>query len=181
VALTTEGLPYLDRSRDALGLINSYLGVGASSKLFQEVREKQGLAYSVFTSNYSLIDSGLFAVIAGTQDKYVEKLLKTVLKELSALQAGMSEKMLEEIKHKTTGLFVLRSESSESRMVQLGVSALRQGRPKTMKDVIDGINSVDAETVRDLGFKIFQKDRLGLTTLGLSKETERKVEGLFSP
>jgi predicted Zn-dependent peptidase len=181
VALTTEGLPYLDRGRDALGIINSYLGVGASSKLFQEVREKQGLVYSVFTSNYSLTDSGLFAVIAGTQDKYVEKLLKTVLKELSALQAGMPEKMLEEIKHKTTGLFVLRSESSESRMTQLGVSALRQGRPKTMKAVIDGINSVDAETVRDLGFKTFQKDRLGLTTLGLSKETERKVEGLFSP
>lgn len=179
VALTAEGLPYRDRSRDALGIINSYLGVGASSKLFQEVREKQGLVYSIFTSNYSLSDSGLFAVLAGTQDKYVEKLLRTVQKELFDLQAGLPEKTLKEIKHKTTGLFVLRSESSESRMTQLGVSALRQGRPKTMKDVIDGINSVGGDTVRELALRIFQKERLGLTTLGLSKETERKVAALF--
>ena len=179
LALATEGIPYGDRRRDALGLINSYLGVGASSKLFQEVREKQGLVYSIFTSNYMLKDSGLFTVIAGTQDAYVEKLLRTVQKELSNLQDGLSEKTLQEVKHKTTGLFVLRSESSESRMTQIGVSALRQGRPRTMKEVVDAIDSVDGDTVNDLASRMFQKDRLGLTTLGLSKETEKKVDALF--
>jgi predicted Zn-dependent peptidase len=153
--------------------------VGASSKLFQDVREKHGLVYSIFSTNYSLGDTGIFAILAGTQDAYVEKLLKIELRELSKLRKGLTKIELEKIKHKTTGLFVLRSESSESRMMRLGVSTLRQGRPKTMNETIKGINSVRPEDIKELAEDIFTIDRLGLTTLGLSVKTAKKIDSLF--
>jgi predicted Zn-dependent peptidase len=179
VALTTEGVSYNDSRRDALNLINSYLGVGASSKLFQEVREKHGLVYSIFSTNYSLGDAGVFAILAGTQDRYVEKVLKIELKELKKLRKVPTNDELEKIKHKTTGLFVLHSESSESRMTQLGVSTLRQGKPKTMNETIKGINAVKAEDIKELAEDIFSIDQLGLTTLGLSEKTAQKIDSLF--
>lgn len=179
VALTSKGLAYGDTNRDALNLISSYLGVGASSKLFQEIREKYGLVYSIFSTVYSLNDAGVFAILAGTQDQYVEKILKIELKELDVLKKDLSERILQKIKHKTIGLFVLRSESSESRMMQLGVSTLRQGKPKTLEEIIDNINSVELESMKELAGDLFVVDRLGLTTLGLSESTVKKVDALF--
>jgi len=179
VALTSKGLAYGDPNRDALNLISSYLGVGASSKLFQEIREKYGLVYSIFSTVYSLNDAGIFAILAGTQDQYVEKILKIELKELGVLNKDLSERTLQKIKHKTTGLFVLRSESSESRMMQLGVLTLRQGKPKTLEETIDSINSVELESMKELAGDFFAVDRLGLTTLGLSESTVKKVDALF--
>jgi predicted Zn-dependent peptidase len=179
LALTSKGLAYNDPQRDALNLISSYLGVGASSKLFQEIREKYGLVYSIFSTGYSLSDAGVFAILAGTQDKYVEKILKIELRELIALSGDLSERVLQKIKHKTTGLFVLSSESSESRMMQLGVSSLRQGKPKTLEEAINGINSVKLGSIKELAEDIFAIDRLGLTTLGLSKSTVKKLDNLF--
>ncbi len=179
VAVTIEGISYRDEQRAALQLISSYLGVGASSKLFQEVREKRGLVYSVFSSNYSLHDSGLFTIIAGTQNKFVEKLIKIELKELTNMKDGLSTNKLEKIKHKTVGLAVLRSESLESRMFQLGVSTLRRGTPKTLTESIEGLNAVDKESIKEFAERSFSKDSLSLTTLGLLKETKKKVDDLF--
>jgi predicted Zn-dependent peptidase len=179
IALTSKGLAYADPQRDALNLISSYLGVGASSKLFQEIREKYGLVYSIFSTGFSMNDAGIFAILAGTQDQYVEKILRIELRELRALKGNMSERTLQKIKHKTTGLFVLRSESSESRMMQLGVSTLRQEKPKTLEEAIDGINSVELDSMKELADDIFAIDHLGLTTLGLSESTVKKVDALF--
>jgi predicted Zn-dependent peptidase len=179
VALTSEGTPYNDDRRDALQLISSYLGVGASSKLFQEVREKRGLVYSIFSTNYSLQDAGLFTILAGTQDKFVVKLLEVELGELKKMKWGLSTNKLERVKHKTIGLTVLRSESSESRMLQLGASMLRRGKPKTLSEAIEGLANVSVESVKKLAEDNFDVGSLSLTTLGLSKETRKKVDGLF--
>jgi len=179
VALTTQGTAYGDENRDALQLISSYLGVGASSKLFQEVREKRGLVYSIFSTNYSLGDAGLFTILAGTQDQFVEKLLKVEVTELSTISKELTHSKLERIKHKTVGLSVLRSESSESRMIQLGVSTLRRGSPKTLTEAIDGVRGVAREAVIKCAEDRFLREDLSLTTLGLSNETKKRVEEFF--
>lgn len=179
VALTSQGTAYGDEERNALQLISSYLGVGASSKLFQEVREKRGLVYSVFSTNYSLGDAGLFTILAATQDKFVEKLLKVELAELAKLAKGLTKSKLERVKHKTVGLSVLRSESSESRMIQLGVSTLRRGSPKTLTEAIEGLRGVSGESIVECAEGRFNGDELSLTTLGLSGETRKRVEALF--
>jgi len=124
-------------------------------------------------------DAGVFAILAGTQDQYVEKILRIELRELEAMKRNLSELTLQKVKHKTTGLFVLHSESSESRMIQLGVSTLRQGKPKSLQEAIDGINSVGLDSMKDLTEDIFYIDSLGLTTLGLSESTVKKVNALF--
>jgi predicted Zn-dependent peptidase len=180
VALTAKGTSYDDPERDALQLISSYLGLGASSKLFQEVREKRGLVYSIMSMSYSLQDSGLFTILAGTQDKYVEELLRIELRELAQLKKGMSSSRLGKIKHKTVGFSVLRSESSESRMIQLGASTLRRGEPKTLTEAIEGINAVEPDAIKKYAEEHFSTDELSLTTLGLSEETAKKVDDLFS-
>jgi predicted Zn-dependent peptidase len=179
VALSAKGTAYGDQERDAVQLTSFYLGVGASSKLFQEVREKRGLVYSIFSANYSLQDSGLFTILAGTQDKYVERLLKIELDELAKLKRSFSVNHLDEIKHKTIGFSVLRSESPESRMIQLGVSTLRRGEPRTLSEVIEGLNAVKSGAIRKYADEWFSSDELSLTTLGLSEDTARKVEKLF--
>ncbi len=180
VALTAKGTAYDDPERDALQLISSYLGLGASSKLFQEVREKRGLVYSIMSMSYSLQDSGLFTILAGTQDKYVEELLRIELSELAHLKKGLSSARLEKIKHKTVGFSVLRSESSESRMIQLGISTLRRGEPKTLTEVIYGLNAVESNVVKKYVEEHFSPDELSLTTLGLSEETAKRVDRLLS-
>ena len=179
VALTAKGTAYRDEERDALQLISSHLGVGASSKLFQEVREKRGLVYSIFSTNYSLGDAGLFTILAGTQDRFVEKLLKIELEELANLGRGLTPSKLEKVKHKTVGLSVLRSESSESRMIQLGVSTLRRGSPKTLAEAINGLRCVARESIVKCAEDKFPREELSLTTLGISKETTKRVEELF--
>jgi len=179
VALTSNGTSYNDPDRDALQLISSYLGVGASSKLFQEVREKRGLVYSIFSTNYSLEDAGLFTILAGTRDEYVEKMLKIELQELAKLGKGLSGGRLEKIKHKTVGFSVLRSESAESRMVQLGVSTLRRGEPKTLAEAIEGLSAVKVDSIKKYAEEQLRGDALSLTTLGLSEATAKKVDALF--
>jgi predicted Zn-dependent peptidase len=64
-------------------------------------------------------------------------------------------------------------------MMQLGVSTLRQGRPKTMNETIEGINAVKPEDIKELAEDLFTIDRLGLTTLGLSDTTAKKIDSLF--
>ena len=174
LAVSTEGLSYNNSMRDALSLINIYLGVGASSKLFQEVREKQGLVYSLYSTIYSLEDAGLFMVFAGTHDKNVENVLTIILREIKNVGENINDKVLEEIKHKSIGIITLMSENPESRMIQLGVSTLRSGKPKTVQETIDRINSVRTEDVSKVSERLLSKD-LSITTLGLSKKIERKI------
>ncbi len=176
VAITSEGLPQPDPDRYALGILNTYLGVGASSKLFQEVREKRGLVYSIFSNVYSLSDGGLLNIVAGTLDRNVEKLLETVTTELKETQKELDISRTEDVKHKTIGMMTLRSENTEARMMQLGVSAVRDGKPKTFSEVIEGINRVDGGQVEELAERLLSQDKFALTTLGLSEETQKRLE-----
>ena len=149
VAVTSEGTSFKDNQRDALQIISSYLGMGASSKLFQEVREKRGLVYSVFSSNYSLHDSGLFTIIAGTQDKLVEKLLKIELKELTNVKKGLATNKLENVKHKHGLVLQFCVQKAVSRRCPIRwLSTLRRGTPKTLAEAIDGLNFVETESIK---------------------------------
>ena len=179
VAVSSEGLPQSHQDRYALGILNTYLGIGASSKLFQEVREKRGLVYSIFSNVYSLSDSGLLNIVAGTLDENVEKLLGTVAIELGKAGRELDYSKTEDTKHKTIGMLALRSENTEARMMQLGVSALREGKPKSFSEVIEGISLVRGEQVGELAERLLSPDRLALTTLGLSEETRKRLEASY--
>jgi predicted Zn-dependent peptidase len=179
IAISSEGSAHGDDRRAPLTLLHSYLGLGASSKLFQEVREKQGLVYSIYTHNYSMSDAGLFTIYAGAKEENVVKVVQTTLNELEALRNGGASMNLDEVKQKTIGFTILRSESPESRMIQLGVTTIRTGKPKTINQVIEEIEGVSLATINKISKNIFDREKLSITTLGLSREFIPKVEALL--
>jgi len=177
LSVTAKGLPYGHRDAATLAVISSYLGAGASSRLFQEVREKRGLVYAIYTHNTSLEDAGVMEVYAGTRDKNVAQVVDLILAEIDKVTEGLDETVLEEAKHKTLGSYILRSESNQQRVNQLGISTLRLGRPQTVDEVVEKLRKVTNEDVMRVSRALFDRDVLSMTTLGLS---EREATGLSS-
>ena len=177
LSVTAKGLPYGHRDAATLAVISSYLGAGASSRLFQEVREKRGLVYAIYTHNTSLEDAGVMEVYAGTRSQNVAQVVDLILEELDKVTGGLDEAVLDEEKHKALGSFILRSESNQQRVNQLGVSTLRLGRPQTVDEVVDKLRRVTNEDVVRVSGALFDRDSLSLTTLGLG---EREASSLTS-
>ncbi|OGD45224.1 hypothetical protein A3K69_03670 [Candidatus Bathyarchaeota archaeon RBG_16_57_9] len=169
LSLAARGLPYSHKDAAALAVISSYLGAGGSSRLFQEVREKRGLVYAIYTHNTSLEDTGVMEVYAGTRSQNVAQVVDLVLVELDKVTQGLDEVVLEEAKHKTLGSFVLRSESNQQRVNQLGVSTLRLGRPQTVEEVVNRLRVVTNEDIVRVSGALFERGSLTLTTLGLGE------------
>lgn len=151
ICLSFPGLPIGDRNQYAMVLLNNALGGGMSSRLFQEIREKRGLAYSVYSYHSSHADSGLFTVYAGTapkQTKEVLDLTKEILHDVS--QKGISENELRKGKEQLKGSLILSLESTGSRMNRLGKNELMTGRHYTLDEMIGMIEAVTMDDVNEV-------------------------------
>lgn len=178
LSLTLEGVPAYEDNRDALNLVSSYLGVGASSSLFQKIREERGLVYGIGTNSMSLSDAGLFSVFAGTLDKNLVEVVDLTLTELESMRDGSSSINLEEVKHKAVGSYLLRSESTDGRMISLGAGYLRTGKIRSLDQHVDALKAVNDGAVREVTRR-FERSRTAVTTLGATKATEKKTKVLF--
>jgi predicted Zn-dependent peptidase len=177
LCLTMEGAAFADRSWYALVILSSYLGEGASSKLFQEVREKRGLVYSISSQNITLKDAGLFAIFAGTSRDNAEEVVSIILRELARVRdENISADELERIIHRVEGELSLQMESSRSRMYGLGVSTLRLGRAQTTEEIIRNIRSVTLNDMGNLCQRILDLGKISTIALGLPKENAEKIE-----
>jgi len=125
----------------------------------------------------SLEDTGVMGVYAGTSKQNVAQVVELTLDELEKVKSGLSEAALEEAKHKTVGSLILRAESNQQRMSQLGTSTLRMGKPQTVDEVVDRLMLVSNEDVARVSSELFNKESLSITALGMS---EREAEGLAS-
>lgn len=151
ICLSFPGLPIGDRNQYAMVLLNNALGGGMSSRLFQEIREKRGLAYSVYSYHSSHADSGLFTVYAGTapkQTKEVLDLTKEILHDVA--KRGLTESELRKGKEQLKGSLILSLESTGSRMNRLGKNELMLGRHYTLDEMIDRIEAVSMEDVNEV-------------------------------
>jgi predicted Zn-dependent peptidase len=147
--LGVPGLPRLDDRRFALGVLNSVLGGGMSSRLFQEVREKRGLAYSVYSYNTQYADAGLFAVYAGCQPEKVDEVLELCRGEVVAvLDRGISDEELRRGQAQLRGALVLGLEDTGSRMSRIGKGELAYGEVLAVDAILDRIDSVTLDDVR---------------------------------
>jgi predicted Zn-dependent peptidase len=171
LAVSVPGNPYGDLDASAQTIISSYLGVGASSLLFQEVREKRGLVYNIYAYNQNLSDVGTFSVFAGTSRRNLGKVIEIVLREFETIKQGLLPETLETMKHKTVGLFILGSESNRQRMQNLGLSTLRTGKPRSIEDVVSRLEAVTSEDIQRVAESMFETDKIAITALGVS-ETE---------
>jgi len=149
LVLGTTGLRRDDPRRFALGVLNGALGGGMSSRLFQEIREKRGLAYSVYSYASAHSDTGLFGVYAGCAPSKVDEVLDVCREQLSlACTDGITDEEIRRSKGQMRGSLVLGLEDTGSRMSRLGKGELMHGEVLTVDDVLSRIDAVTPDDVR---------------------------------
>ena len=148
------GMPGVDRNdprRFALGVLNSALGGGMSSRLFQEVREKRGLAYSVYSYHAQYSDAGLFGVYAGCLPKKVDDVLDLCRAEIQRVcHRGITAEELDRGKGQLRGSLVLGMEDTGSRMNRIGKSELVYGEMLSLDEILRRIDDVTLDDVREV-------------------------------
>ncbi len=152
VVLGGEGLARADERRFAASVLNQALGGGMSSRLFQEVRERRGLVYTVYSYHGSHQDTGTFAVYAGTGPKRIAEVLDVVRGELDRFRSdGLDEAELARAKGYLAGSTVLGLEDSGSRMTRIGKSAVTGVPLLTVDEVLARIDAVTLDDVAAVG------------------------------
>ncbi|HET7578519.1 MAG TPA: pitrilysin family protein [Bacillales bacterium] len=156
LCLGFNGLPIRDEKIYGLSVLNSILGGSMSSRLFQEVREERGLAYSIFSYHSAFRDNGVVTIYGGTGASRVEELYDTICDILEAVkQEGVTETELENNKEQIKGHLVLGLEGTNSRMSLNGKNELFLGRHRSLDDMVEEINAVTIDEVNKLARTIF--------------------------
>jgi len=159
------GLPPERRYREYV--LNTLLGGTMSSRLFQHIREERGLAYSVFSSVNSFLDSGNLLVYAATSPESGKEVVELILQEFSRLKQGsVGAGELKMAKDHLKGSLMLSLESSSSRMSNLARQEFYYGRQFSVNEILQGIDAVTGEELLDLSREIFDPSSCTLAVLG---------------
>ncbi|MBU1168278.1 MAG: insulinase family protein [Proteobacteria bacterium] len=167
LCLGTKGLSLKDPSRFSCSLLNTLLGGNMSSRLFQEIREKRGLAYSIYSFSSLNIDTGLFGIYTGVAPEKVIQSLSLILEELDKFCCAIiSESELSDAKEYTKGNILLSAESTESQMVRMAQNEIHFGRFIPVTETIEKIQAVTVDDILSLARHFFKSQRPSLTLLG---------------
>jgi len=159
--------------RHAAILLNAVLGGSMSSWLFQEIREKRGLAYAIYSYLIAYMDAGLFGIYVGTGSGNVREVLGLVREGMERYRAErLTETELRSAKELIKGNFLLGMESTDNRMTGLARNEICFGREVTPEEVIARIDAVDAEQICCLAAKMFRPDALTVAALGPVSEKD---------
>ncbi|MHB8357613.1 MAG: M16 family metallopeptidase, partial [Vulcanimicrobiaceae bacterium] len=165
--LGTRGLSVRDDRRYALSVLDTILGGGMSSRLFQEIREKRGLVYTVYSFQAGYRGAGLFGVFAGASPQNVQECIDVIGEQFAHLRdRRVSDGELRLAKEHIKGNLTLSLESTSSRMIRLGRSEFSLGRELTTEEIEERVDAVSAEEVRDLASELLTERNLGLCVLG---------------
>jgi predicted Zn-dependent peptidase len=166
ICLGTAGLSRADPRRFAFGVVNDAIGGGMSSRLFQEIREKRGLVYSVFSYHSMFAHTGAFVVYAGTAPSRAREVIDLIVRELEDVaEKGLTEDELERAKSHMRGSLVLSVEDTSARMNRLGKSEIAHGEVITLDEVLDRIDGVTSEDARAVAEEVLSRPR-SLTVIG---------------
>jgi predicted Zn-dependent peptidase len=167
ICLGTRGLPYNHSLRFASYVLNTILGGGMSSRLFQEIRENRGLAYSVYSYLPAYIDTGLFVVYAGTSEESYQEVIDLILKQFKRLtNETFKNGELETAKEHLKGNLLLSLESSDSLMTRLAKNEIYFDSYLPVEQILSGIEAVKEEDVHQLACELFDERYFCLTMLG---------------
>jgi predicted Zn-dependent peptidase len=167
LCLGTRGLRYNHSLRFASYLLNTILGGGMSSRLFQEIRENRGLAYSVYSYLPTYIDTGLTVVYAGTNEGSFQEVVDLILREFKRLKTEpFRNGELETAKEQLKGNLLLSLESSDNLMTRLAKNEIYFGSYLPIAKILEGIDEVRDENVRHLAGEIFDQRYFCMTVLG---------------
>jgi predicted Zn-dependent peptidase len=171
VCLGAVGLSRSDKRRFAASILDAILGGSASSRLFQEIREKRGMAYAVYTFASQYTDTGLAGLYVGTREENLQTCLDIAAEQIADLAAGnVREAELQRAKENLKGRVMLSMESTSNRMSRLGKALVTDTELLSLDRVIAEIDAVEAEAVAALAGLLLAPERLSAAGIGPSRE-----------
>ena len=182
VCLGAPGISRRDERRFAASLLDSILGGSASSRLFQEIREKRGMAYSVysFASQYS--DSGQIGLYVGTREENLVECFEIVARELADVSSGnVRPGELERAKENLKGRMLLSLESTSNRMSRLGKSVITDTDLLSLEELVERVEAVTADDVAQVAGELLRLDRLSAAGIGPSEARFRTAIARVNP
>jgi predicted Zn-dependent peptidase len=166
LCLALPGLSFLHPKRFSLDLLNVILGEGMSSRLFTEIRDKMGLAYSIGSYADHFLDTGSLVISAGVETKNLPLAIEAILKELSRLTKIIPESELNKAKEFSKGRLLLRMEDSRSVTGWLGGQEILMGRILSIDEVVSIIDAITAEELQQLAQELLVGDQVRLAVVG---------------
>ena len=182
VVLSGPGLARGDDRRYALSVLDAILGGAASSRLFQEIREKRGMAYSVYTFASQYTDSGLIGFYVGTRPENLADCLEIANEQVGEVAEGRLRKgELERAKENLKGRILLSMESTSNRMSRLGKSLISDTELLSIDRIAAEIDAVTPEAVAELAAVLLAPEKLSASGIGPSEERFRDAVRRVTP
>ena len=174
INLGLNGLPYANDKSYSLVLLNNIFGGGASSILFQKVREELGLCYTIYSYMQPYLVVGTMNIYTGLSNKYCDKAISVINEQLQKFaREGISNELLEINKEKIKANYILGLESTSSRMFANAKCFLLQNKIKTQEDVIDRINKIDQNDINYVLERCFKPGIISTAFVGQGVEAEK--------
>jgi predicted Zn-dependent peptidase len=171
VCLGAPGIARSDRRRFAASLLDAILGGSASSRLFQEIREKRGMAYAVYSFASQYTDTGQIGLYVGTREENLDDCLAIAAEQIEDIAAGnLKPNELERAKENLKGRVLLSMESTSNRMSRLGKSLITDTELLSLDRIIAEIDAVEAKSLAELAGVLLTPDRLSAAGIGPSEE-----------
>lgn len=167
ICLNARGISTTDPRRYASSLMNTLLGGNMSSRLFQEIREQRGLAYSVYSFVSAFMDAGMVGAYAGVDPDRAIETVDLMLKTMDSLTGRpVTDEELQHAKEFTKGNLLMASESTENQMVRLAQGEFHFGRYTPLQEILDGIDRVTPADIRNFAAETFVRNQMTLTLHG---------------
>ena len=167
VSLGSIGIPAGSEDRYAMAALSNVLGGGMSSRLFQEVREKRGLAYAVYAYHQGYSDTGAMKMYVGSTTGNVEEAIRVISEQVHRIQEELvTEEELDRTKQQLKSSTLLALESTSARMTRIGRSVITNSELLTPEEISDRIEAVTADDVRRLAQKHLKLDNMYLSAVG---------------
>lgn len=182
VCLGAPGIARTDERRFAASLLDAILGGSASSRLFQEIREKRGMAYAVYSFGSQYTDAGQIGIYIGTREENLAACLEVAAEQLADVAGGnVRAEELARAKENLKGRMLLSLESTSSRMSRLGKSLLTGTELLSAEDLVERVDRVTAEEVASLAARLLAPERLSAAGIGPDEERFREAVERVNP
>jgi predicted Zn-dependent peptidase len=182
VCLSAPGISRTDERRFAASLMDAIVGGSASSRLFQEIREKRGMAYSVYSYSSQYAETGQVGVYVGTREDNLAECLEIAVAELSDIASGnVRPAELARAKENLKGRILLSLESTSARMTRLGKSTITETPLLTPEQVVRRLDAVKAGEVAELAAALLTPDRLSVAGIGPDEARLAEAVGRVNP
>lgn len=176
--LALEGVAVTDPTNFSLEVFTNVLGGGMSSRLFQEVREKRGLCYSISSFHWAHRDTGLFGIYTGADSGDAPELMKLVIEQMNAAASGLTEIEVARVKAQMKAGLLMSLESCGARVHQLARQIFAFGQPLTTAELVARIDAVTVESARAAGRTLLARSRPAFAAVGAGAGLDRAIDNI---